>query len=133
MEPTLKANQMKLTKILKITRMGDPVLATPAKAVIDPKSHETHEIIDCMLATAQDCGNLVGLAAPQVKIPYRISIFFVPEEKGEEVPLTILINPTWEPLSEGRVSFRARVGGICTTLYPYPVFVSDNSRGYGHS
>ena len=100
MEPTLKANQMKLTKILKITRMGDPVLATPAKAVIDPKSHETHEIIDCMLATAQDCGNLVGLAAPQVKIPYRISIFFVPEEKGEEVPLTILINPTWEPLSE---------------------------------
>ena len=91
---------MKYSKVLKITRMGDPALALPAKEVLDPTAPEVRESIEYMLTTAGDCGNLCGLAAPQVKIPYRIALFSVPKDKGDEIPLTVMINPMWEPASE---------------------------------
>jgi peptide deformylase len=80
--------------------MGDPVLAGIAHEVQDPTAPEIHRIIDDMLATAADFGSLAGLAAPQVKIPYRIVLFTVPKEKGEEIPLTVMINPRWEALND---------------------------------
>jgi peptide deformylase len=95
-------NEMRPARILKITRMGDPILSGIAKEVQDPTAPEIHRIIDDMLATAADLGSLAGLAAPQVKIPYRIVLFMVPKEKDaeEEIPLTVMINPQWEPLSD---------------------------------
>jgi peptide deformylase len=93
-------SEMRPSRILKITRMGDPVLAGSAKEVQDPTAPEIQRIIEDMVATAMDFGSLAGLAAPQVKIPYRIVLFTVPKEEGKEIPLTIMINPKWEPLSD---------------------------------
>ena len=93
-------SEMRPSRVLKITRMGDPILAAVAQEVSDPTSPEIHRIVEDMVATAMDFGSLAGLAAPQVKIPYRIVLFTVQGENGEEIPLTIMINPKWEPLSE---------------------------------
>jgi peptide deformylase len=91
---------METPRTLKIIRMGDPVLTATAKEVQDPKAPEVQKIISDMLETAHDYGNLAGLAAPQVKISYRIVLFYLPKEQSDEMTLTLMINPTWEPCSE---------------------------------
>lgn len=108
---------MRMPRVLKISRLGSPVLAAAAKEVMDPTAPEVRQIVDDMLATAADCSSLAGLAAPQVSIPYRIVLFMVPREKGEEIPLTVMINPRWEPVSnemeedwEGCLSIPGLVG-----------------------
>ena len=92
--------------ILKIARMGHPVLKRRADEVEDPTSPELANLIKDMMDTLADVGG-VGLAAPQVHVPLRVVIFHVPKarmeaEDGEGpaigVPLTYLINPVIEPL-----------------------------------
>lgn len=98
--------------ILKIARMGHPVLAREAEALGDPTSAEVKRLVADMLETLEDIGGL-GLAAPQVHVPKRVVIFHVPaeravvEDEGAEdleevapVELTVLINPEIEPLTE---------------------------------
>jgi len=89
--------------ILKIARMGHPILMQPAKHVLDPTSPEVHKLINDMVETMLDAPG-IGLAAPQVHVPARIVIFNVPEgrseDKEESVPLTALINPEIEPLCD---------------------------------
>lgn len=90
--------------ILKIARMGHPVLGRRAEAVEDPAAPEIRTLIQDMIATMEDADG-AGLAAPQVHVPVRLVIFHVPDERtedGEEgpVPLTVLINPVVEPLTE---------------------------------
>lgn len=90
--------------ILKIARMGHPVLGRRAEAVEDPTTPEIRALIQDMIATMEDADG-AGLAAPQVHVPVRLVIFHVPDERtedGEEgpVPLTVLINPVVEPLTE---------------------------------
>jgi peptide deformylase len=95
--------------ILKIARMGHPVLATPAKAVSDPKSQEIHHLINDMVETMMDA-NGAGLAAPQVHVPLRVVVFQAPGERSDPgladeerfdhtAPLTVLINPEIEILT----------------------------------
>jgi peptide deformylase len=94
--------------ILKIARMGHPVLKRRADEVEDPTSPEITHLIRDMEDTLADVGG-VGLAAPQVHVPLRVVIFHVPKarmeaEDGEGpaigVPLTYLINPIIEPIGE---------------------------------
>ena len=108
--------------ILKIARMGHPVLGRVAAPIEDPDTADVRRLVADMLETMEDAGG-TGLAAPQVYVPLRLVIFFVsagraerenqreddsdsdPEPAGEigeaeEVPLTVLINPTIEPLGE---------------------------------
>lgn len=94
--------------ILKIARMGHPVLKRRADPVEDPSSPEIARLINDMMDTLADVGG-VGLAAPQVHVPLRVVIFHVPKarmeaEDGEGpaigVPLTVLINPEIEPLDD---------------------------------
>ncbi|WP_374384984.1 peptide deformylase [Dongia sp.] len=93
--------------ILKIARMGHPVLKRIADPVQDPTSPEIHRLINDMVDTLEDIGG-AGLAAPQVHVPLRVVIFRVPaarlaaEEGGipPGIPLTALINPEITPLSE---------------------------------
>ena len=61
--------------ILKIAKMGHPVLNQVAENVENPKSPEIAAIIKDMLETLEDAGGL-GLAVPQVHILKRIVIFF---------------------------------------------------------
>src|SRR5471032_279960 len=89
--------------ILKIARMGHPVLATPAQAVRDPKSPEIRRLVNDMVETMIDA-NGAGLAAPQVHVPLRVVVFQAPDERADPglsegeafdhtAPLTVLINP----------------------------------------
>ena len=94
--------------ILKIARMGHPILATPARAVSDPQAPEIRRLVNDMVETMVDA-NGAGLAAPQVHVPLRIVVFQAPEGRtdpglGEAerfdrtAPLTVLINPEIEML-----------------------------------
>lgn len=89
--------------ILKIARMGHPVLRGRAAPVADPDTTEIRQLITDMKDTLADAGG-VGLAAPQVHVPLRLVIFYVPAIRngGTAVPLTVLINPHVEPLDESR-------------------------------
>ena len=86
--------------ILKIARMGHPVLRHAAHRVEDPTAPEIKQLIADMLETLEDIQG-AGLAAPQVHHSLRLVIFSVPTEDGEglEEP-TVLINPEIEILSE---------------------------------
>jgi len=97
--------------ILKIARMGHPVLATPARPVPDPKSPEIRRLVNDMVETMIDA-NGAGLAAPQVHVPLRVVVFQAPEGRADSgladterfdhtAPLTVLINPEIEVLDPG--------------------------------
>jgi peptide deformylase len=89
--------------ILKIARMGHPVLLARAAPVENPASAEIQRLIADMRETMADAGG-VGLAAPQVHVPLRLFVYRLPprpggggEEPGEE---GVVINPEVEPLGE---------------------------------
>jgi peptide deformylase len=100
--------------ILKIARMGHPILNTPARPVADPHAPEIHRLINDMVETMIDA-NGAGLAAPQVHAPLRVVVFQAPGERSDPglseaeafdhtAPLTVLINPEIEildPATEG--------------------------------
>ena len=60
--------------ILKIARMGHPVLLQRADAVPDPTSPEIRRLVADMIETMHDA-NGAGLAAPQVHVPLRMFVF----------------------------------------------------------
>jgi peptide deformylase len=109
--------------ILKIARMGNPILHRPADPVSDPMAPDIRRLIMDMIETMKDAPG-VGLAAPQVHVPKRVVILEIAddradggedgedEEDGEDgedgehgvagdgedaddgpLPLTVLINP----------------------------------------
>jgi peptide deformylase len=93
--------------ILKIARMGHPVLRAPALAVADPTAPAVKRLVADMWETLADIGG-AGLAAPQVHVSQRIVVFHVPaaraaREGAEAVAPTVLINPEIEPLDNGLV------------------------------
>ena len=89
--------------ILKIAKMGHPVLRRPAEEVVDPTAPEIQRLVQDMLETMEDADG-AGLAAPQVHVPLRVVIFHVPAGRDEEnlqpLPLSVLINPGVEPLTD---------------------------------
>ncbi len=86
--------------ILKIARMGHPVLRQVARDVPDPTLPEVLNLVGDMIETLDDIGG-AGLAAPQVHRSVRLVMFQVPPGRGhEEVPLTILCNPVIEPVGD---------------------------------
>lgn len=96
--------------LLKIARMGHPVLIRPAEEVRDPTAKDIRSLVEDMTETMKDAGG-VGLAAPQVHVSKRVIIFSAPRERRESegdddgdeaeyAPHTALINPTFEPLTE---------------------------------
>jgi peptide deformylase len=89
--------------ILKIARMGHPVLRRRADPVADPTDPAVRRLVRDMIETLEDIGG-AGLAAPQVHVPWRVVIFRVPAERvtgrGDDVPaeMTVLVNPEIEPI-----------------------------------
>ena len=93
--------------ILKIARMGHPVLLQRADPVPDPTAPEVRRLVADMIETMEDAGG-AGLAAPQVHVPLRLFVFRVPAARiapGEDgpVPNTVVINPELELLGEEMV------------------------------
>ncbi len=127
--------------ILKIARMGHPVLRQAANPVEDPAAPQIRGLIRNMVETMQDADG-AGLAAPQVHIPLRVVVFHVPEDPsdddGEPTPpqLTVLINPEIEALTEetelgweGCLSVPGLIGAVPRfTKIRYAGFAPDGSR-----
>ena len=95
--------------ILKIARLGHPVLLQRAAPVEDPLAPEIRRLIADMTETLADAGG-VGLAAPQVHVPLRLFIYFVPERRASGLPddgardLGAVINPEIAVVSAGTVT-----------------------------
>lgn len=93
--------------ILKIARMGHPVLRGIAEAVPDPTAPEIKRLVSDMIETLEDIGG-AGLAAPQVHVPLRVVIFRVPADRTtgrpDDLPqdLLALVNPAITPSGETR-------------------------------
>ena len=94
--------------ILKITRMGHPVLLRRADPVPDPGAPEIRRLVADMMETMEDAPG-VGLAAPQVFQPLRLFVFRVPGDRLGEDPddspmgNTVLINPELELIGDDRI------------------------------
>ena len=96
--------------LLKIARMGHPVLAraAPPRSMI-PTAPWVRRLVEDMIETMEDAGG-TGIAAPQVHVPHRIVVFRVAGERLTDMPgdsaqeLTVLINPVVEPVGDERAS-----------------------------
>lgn len=91
--------------ILKIARMGHPVLLQRAEPVANPTSPDVRRLVADMIETMHDAEG-AGLAAPQVHVPLRLFVFRTPPARGsgdpDDTPMadTVVINPTVELLGE---------------------------------
>ena len=72
-----RAGHIEGMAILKIARMGHPVLGRSALPVADPAAPAIARLIEDMVDTLVDA-NGAGLAAPQVHVPLRLVLFRVP-------------------------------------------------------
>jgi peptide deformylase len=98
--------------ILKIAKMGHPVLAQKAAPVANPADPAIRRLVSDMVETMIDA-NGAGLAAPQVHVPLRVVVFQAPGERSDPglsedecfdhtAPLTVLINPEIEVMGPDR-------------------------------
>jgi peptide deformylase len=93
--------------ILKIARMGHPVLLQKSSPVADPGAAEIRRLVADMMETMEDAPG-VGLAAPQVYQSLRLFVFRVPggrqTQDPDDMPIgnSVLINPEVELLGEER-------------------------------
>ena len=96
-------------KILKIREVGDPVLNLVCQKVdVQNINNETLEDIEDLKGTLKFTGGF-GIAGPQVGINKRIIVISIEKEKCsykdcEDVPTTVMINPSWRKLSEEKES-----------------------------
>ena len=86
--------------ILKIAKMGHPILLQKAKKVDDPTDPKIKTLVNDMLETLDDLGNGVGLAAPQVHVSLQVVIFETVSDDGKEANLITLINPKIDVLTK---------------------------------
>ena len=80
--------------ILKIARMGHPVLLAPAAEVEDPTAPEIRRLVADMAETMEDAGG-IGLAAPQVHVGLRLFVW-----RTGAGGVSALINPELEQVGE---------------------------------
>ena len=91
--------------ILKVSRLGHPVLRrlTDNVPLHELQSAEMQKFIDDMVETMKEYDG-VGLAADQVHESKQVAVLEVADNPRyphkPRVPLTVLVNPTYVPLSE---------------------------------
>jgi peptide deformylase len=95
---TRQLRHLCIMAILKLARMGHPVLLARADPVPDPTAPDIRRLLADMIETLEDAGG-VGLAAPQVHVPLRLFIYKIPErrvstvEGDTKIGLNAVINP----------------------------------------
>ena len=93
--------------ILKVARIGHPVLRCPAEPL--PREEiaapATQRLIDDMLETMAEYDG-VGLAGPQVHVSRRLVVYGVAANRrypdAPAIPLTVLVNPRITPVGDER-------------------------------
>ena len=93
--------------ILRIAKMGNPVLLEKSAPVEDPTAPEIARLAQDMQDTIEDIG-ASGLAAPQVFVPKRVVVYRmiaarIPPASGlEPRPWTAMVNPVITPLAQAK-------------------------------
>jgi len=86
-----------------VLKMGDPLLLRMAAPVERFDTPELRELLTDLQDTMTAL-NGAGIAAPQIGVSLQVVIFGIGKNPrypdAEEVPYTVLINPTLEPLGE---------------------------------
>ena len=89
--------------IREVLKMGDPRLLQQARSLAQFDTPVLHALIADMRDTMEHLSG-AGLAAPQIGIDLQVVIFGVERNprypQAEEIPGTVLINPTLTPLSD---------------------------------
>jgi peptide deformylase len=87
--------------ILKVARMGHPVLRNRARALDKAALRDPllQKLIDDMVETMHEYHG-VGLAAPQIHEGIRLFVGLLDEEPGPDTETVVLINPEITPESE---------------------------------
>lgn len=94
--------------ILKVARMGHPILREVAKEVSSAEiaTPAFQEFVDSMIDTMREYDG-AGLAAPQVHVSQRVVVMEVADNPrypdAESMPLSVVINPRIHFLTERRV------------------------------
>ena len=98
------APHMPAMALLKIARMGHPVLLQRAEPVADPGAAPIRRLVDDMIETMLDAPG-IGLAGPQVHVPLRLFVFHLPAARSgaPAVAPCAVINPVVELLGEATV------------------------------
>ncbi|HZM33956.1 MAG TPA: peptide deformylase [Burkholderiales bacterium] len=93
--------------VLRIAKMGNPVLLKKAEPVVDPTAPEIRQLAADMQETLEDIG-ASGLAAPQVFVSKRVVVYRmiaarIPPGSGiPPRPWTVMVNPVITPKAEGK-------------------------------
>jgi peptide deformylase len=91
--------------VLRIAKMGNPILLEKAAPVADPTASEIRRLAADMQDTIEDIG-ASGLAAPQVFVAKRVVVYRmiaarIPPGSGlKPRPWTVMVNPVITPKSE---------------------------------
>ena len=87
--------------ILKVARMGHPVLRQTARALTpsDLKDPMLQRLINDMIDTMHEY-NGVGLAAPQIHEDLRLFVALLDDDPGGDSEAFVVVNPEIIPLSE---------------------------------
>jgi peptide deformylase len=94
--------------VRELRTVGDPILreAAPEMSIEELRSPETQRLIDDLIETRRAAGG-AGLAATQIGELKRIAVVEVDEHTRYAykplVPLTVIVNPVLEPVSDGRL------------------------------
>jgi peptide deformylase len=98
---------LEIASTLKIVHAGDPVLRSPARqlSVEEVRSEEIQQLIEWMRRTMYDAPG-VGLAAPQVGVPFQVAVIedkreymqdlspeALKERERQPVPFHVIVNP----------------------------------------
>ncbi|MEH6630276.1 MAG: peptide deformylase [Halopseudomonas aestusnigri] len=130
--------------LLKISKMGHPVLWRKADPVDNPSSPDVYKLVENMIETMNDAGG-TGIAAPQVYESQRVFIFFVSKTRAQSeaerlglelegdgsVPLTVLINPEIDFIGEEMDESWEGCLSIPNLMGKVPRYRSICYRGYG--
>jgi peptide deformylase len=93
--------------VLRIAKMGNPVLLKKAEPVADPTAPEIRRLAADMQETLEDIG-ASGLAAPQVFVSKRVVVYRmiasrIPPGSGiPPRPWTVMVNPVITPKTEAK-------------------------------
>ncbi len=88
-------------RVRPVVRLGHPVLRQKAQEV-PPERFGTRRLRELAqdLVRTMHAASGVGLAAPQIAVPWRVFAYYLPADYGEEVEPRVLVNPVLTPLEE---------------------------------
>jgi peptide deformylase len=107
MRPDARVTLFDVMAILKVARLGHPVLRERARPVSPDalRSAEVQRLIDDMIETMHEYDG-AGLAANQVHVAQQIAVIEVQKNPrypdAPEIPLTVVVNPIVTPVSDDK-------------------------------